>query len=359
MDSPVKLAIQCLLFGACCLLPMSSRAADSWRVFTDTSGRHMVAKILRVETEQVTFELKSNGQHVTLAMDKLCAGDALYVLQYHEPTEADRASAAAAAAASAASSAAAASELYPRSRKEIEAGIKEIAKRPRPKELSAEVHEATKQLNIYRFLCGVPFAVVGDVECSKNAGSAAIACREAGTISHSLGHFTDHCNLSTMGNMAATVAQYMEDGGDNNREARGHRAWCLNPPMGKVGFGSGGKSFSAMWCMDNSGTAQKGTWAYPGKGFFPLQYFHGNAWSFYGLDCGANPKVEIFRLAKRPEQPLPATGDIPGHEVKVRHVSHAMMNGLNFEPAEPAKHGIYWVRISSESIHEGYLVELF
>ena len=348
---------------------MSSRAAESWRVFTDTSGRRMIAKILRVETEQVILELKSNSQQVTIAIDQLCAGDALFVLQYHEPAESEHppttaatastAATAASAAAGVTPSAAAASQFYPRSRKEIEVGIKEIAKRARPKELSAEVHEATKQLNIYRFLCSVPSTVKGDVECTKNAGEAALACKAAGTISHSLGHFTDHCNLSTMGNMAATVGQYIEDSGDNNREARGHRAWCLNPPMGKVGFGSGGKGFSAMWCMDNSGTPQKGTWAYPGKGFFPLQYVHGNAWSLYGLASTANPKVEIFRLAKRPDQPFPATGDIPGHEVKVRHISNAMMNGLNFEPAEPAKRGIYWVRISCEGVHEGYLVELY
>jgi len=335
---------------------MPGRAADSWRAFTDTSGRRMVAKILRVEAEQVIFELKSNGAQVTIAMDQLSAGDALFVLKYQEPVQPERPSASAAGAPVAAL---AASQLYPRSRKEIEMGIKEIVKRPKPKELSAEVYEATKQLNIYRFLCGVPFNVKGDVECSKNAGDAALACKEAGTLAHTLGHSTDHCNLSTVGNMAATIAQYMEDGGANNREARGHRAWCINPPMGKVGFGSGGKSFSAMWCMDDSGTAQQGSWAYPGKGLFPLQFFHGNAWSVYGVNSSANPKVEIFRLAKRPEQPLPATGDIPGHVVKVLHVSRAMMDGVNFEPAEPAKRGIYWVRISSESTHEGYLVELY
>jgi len=165
-----------------------------------------------------------------------------------------------------------------------------------------------------------------------------------GTISHSLGHSTEKCNLSTMGNMVATVSQLMEDGGDTNRDGHGHRGWCLNPPMGKVGFGSGGKSFSAMWCMDGSGKSRKGIWAYPGTGLFPLEYVHGNAWSFYGIDA-TNPKVEMFRLAKRPEQPFAAAADIPGHMIKVPHVSRAMMNGINFEPAEPAKRGIYWVRV--------------
>ena len=346
------------------MIPMPSRAADDWHTFTDLSGRRMVAKVLRVDNEVLVAELKSNGQQVSIAFDKLSPGDVMFALQHSsgtppevkpEPTPTP----AAAAPATTPASGTDASHLYPRTRKEIEAGIKEIAKRPKPKDLSNEVHEATKQLNIYRFLCGVPYDVKGDVECSKSAEDAALACKQAGTISHSLGHSTDRCNLSSMGNIAATVAQYMEDGGANNRDGRGHRAWCLNPPMGKVGFGSGGKSFSAMWCMDGSGKAQNGPWAYPGMGLFPLEFMHGNAWSLYGVDGTSVPKVEIVRLAKRPEQPFPATGDIPGHVVKVVHVSRAMMNGINFEPAEPAKRGIYWVRVSGEGWHEGYVVELF
>ncbi len=341
----------------------------------------MVAKILKVEAEQVILELKTNGEHVTIAMDKLSAGDAVYVLQHsgaegtlpltrppvwppprlpvRPPSPAGTEPLTIPAAPAAAASASAAGQIYPRTRKEIEAGIKEITKRPRPPELSADVHEATKQLNIYRFLCGLSCDVKGDVECSKNATDAAMACRQAGTVSHDLGHSTDRCNLSTMGNAVASVAQFMEDGGGNNRDGRGHRAWCLNPPMGKVGFGSASKSFSAMWCMDESGTSAQGTWAYPGKGLFPVQYVHGSAWSFYGVDSATIPKVEVFRLSKRPEEPLPPTGDIAGHEIKVLHVSRAMMNGFNFEPADPAKRGIYWVRITSESLHEGYLVELY
>ncbi len=344
------------------MIPIPCRAADDWHTFTDLSGRRMVGKVLRVDAEVVVVELKGNSQQVSIPFDKLSPGDVMYALQHSDgPTPAAKPQPAPDATAPAATPAGAtdASHLYPRTRKEIEAGIKEIAKRPKPKDLSSEVHEATKQLNIFRFLCGVPSNVKGDMEFSKNAEDAALACKQAGNISHSLGHSTDHCNLSSMGNMVATVAQYIEDGGDNNRDGRGHRAWCLNPPMGKVGFGSGGKAFSAMWCMDGSGTPQKGTWSYPGMGMFPLEYMRGNAWSLYGIDGTILPKVEIVRLAKRPEQPFPATGDIPGHVVKVVHVSRAMMNGINFEPAEPAKRGIYWVRVTSESLHEGYVVELF
>jgi len=63
-------------------------------------------------------------------------------------------------------------------------------------------------------------------------------------------------------------------------------------------------------------------------------------------------------LPKRPERSLPATGEISGHSLKINHVSLGM-NAINFEPEEPAKRGIYWVRINGGGIHEGYLVELY
>jgi len=88
----------------------------------------------------------------------------------------------------------------------------------------------------------------------------------------------------------------------------------------------------------------------------------GNAWSLYGAgvpDTADNVKIQIFRLSKRPEKPFSATADIPGREIAVNHVSKAMMNGINFEPEEPAKRGIYWVIARGGGVRESYLVELY
>jgi hypothetical protein len=67
---------------------------------------------------------------------------------------------------------------------------------------------------------------------------------------------------------------------------------------------------------------------------------------------------EIEKRPKRPDHSLPASGEIPGRQIKINHVSLGM-NAINFEPEEPAKRGIYWVRISGGGVHEGYLVELY
>ena len=356
-----------LLFGWLLLIPGLCHAADTWRTFTDDKGRKMIAKILHVEASFVVVELKADGRQIPLDFEKLSEADVAFLQKYKsaantaKPTDPATDSRDGAADETAPDGEPQTGRLYPRTRKEIQDGIREIEKRPKPKTLSKEVHEATNKLNIYRFLCGVPAIVEGDPEFSKNAEDAALACKQNGGLSHAIGHSTDKCNLSTIGNVVGCVSQFMEDGGANNRDARGHRAWCLNARMGKVGFGSGGDSYSAMWCMDGSGKAIRDTWSYPGKGLFPLEYMHGNAWSLYGAGQPSSVdklKVEVFRLSKRPEHSLPSSGDIPGREIKVNHVSLGM-NAINFEPEEPNKRGIYWVRINGGGVRDGYLVELF
>ena len=68
--------------------------------------------------------------------------------------------------------------------------------------------------------------------------------------------------------------------------------------------------------------------------------------------------MEIYRLPGRPDKPYGASAEIPGKKIEVNHVSVGM-NALNFEPSEPVRRGVYWVRISGGGLHEGYLVELF
>ena len=350
---------RCLFIGFLCLtLPLL--ASTEWRTFTDQRDRKIVAKVISVGDDFALLELKSNGRQSAVPFEVLSEADVEYL------TSLDLDSADSATADKDRSSDPEDIEpnrLYPRSKQEIRDGIRQIAKTPVPEGLSREVHEAVKSLNIYRFLCGVSYDVEGDPTFSKNAEAAAKACERNGGLSHDIGHHTDRCNLASDGNMLNSVAQYIEDSGDNNREARGHRAWCLNPPMGKVGFGSAGAQYSAMWCMDGSGTSKvKNFWTYPGRGFFPLEYMHGNAWSVYVQEEVPDVKkisVEVFRLTNRPESPLPMSGEIEGKPIAVNFVSKSLLNGINFEPAKPAEKGIYWVRIKGGGLRIGYVVELY
>lgn len=350
---------RCFFIGVLCFI-QPLLASSEWRTFTDQRDRKIVAKVISVGDDFALLELKSNGRQSAVPFAVLCEADVEYL------TSLDLDSADSATADKDRSSDPEDIEpnrLYPRSKQEIRDGIRQIAKTPVPEGLSREVHEAVKSLNIYRFLCGVSYDVEGDPTFSKNAEAAAKACERHGGLSHDIGHHTDRCNLASDGSMLNSVAQYIEDSGDNNREARGHRAWCLNPPMGKVGFGSAGAQYSAMWCMDGSGKSKvKNFWTYPGRGFFPLEFMHGNAWSVYFQEEVPDVKkisVEVFRLTKRPESPLPMSGEIEGKPIAVNFVSKSLLNGINFEPAKPADKGIYWVRIKGGGLRIGYVVELY
>lgn len=339
-------------------IPLLGFSAEEWRSFTSIDGRKMEARIVTVKADSVVVDLKSNLSQVTIDFKKLSKEDVKFLKKHGQGAAT---SPEAAADGTPPDGEPGVGKLYPRSKEEIRDGIREIEKQPKPDEVSKEVHKATQLLNIYRFLSGVPSDVQADAAFSKCATDAALACKQNGGLAHTLGHSTNKCNLSSVPNVIASVSQYMEDSGANNREIRGHRAWCLNPPMGKVGFGSGGDAFSAMWCMDNSGKSIRGSWAYPGKGLYPLEYLHGNAWSLYGAGKpGAlgKLKVEVFKLQKRPEKAFTAKAEIPGRVVKVNHVSIGM-NAVNFEPEDYNKRGVYWVRVSGGDIREGYLVELF
>jgi hypothetical protein len=322
----------------------------------------MQAKILRVTGDAVVVELRANGKQMPISFDLLSKEDVDFLRDYKSPEATAAPAAAAAGGDESTDGDVTANRVYPRTKAEIQDGIREIEKRAKPANIDKDVHEATQLLNIYRFLCGVPSEVDPDETFSKNATLAAEACKKKGGLSHTIGSFTDRCNLSSIGSVVASVSQYIEDPGPNNRDARGHREWCLNPPMGKVGFGSGGDSYSAMWCMDNSGKKRpRDSWTYPGKGLFPLKYMHGNAWSLYGIEkpkSASEVTVEVFRLSKRPEKPFSANEDIDGQVVKVNHVSLGM-GSINFEPEDPAKRGTYWVRVKGGGVSEGWLVELY
>jgi hypothetical protein len=336
-------------------LPTLLHSADAWRTFTDTGGRTLVASVVKVEETYAVLKLKRNGREATVSFDKLSEEDIEFLTNY-VPAEA------ASETAEPEDDEPAAGRLYPRTKEEIRETIREIEDRPRPDDISKDVHKATQLLNIYRYLCGIPYDVEADAELSAKSEDAAKACEEHGGLSHDIGHSTNRCNLAQGGGMVSSVAQYIDDAGDNNREQRGHRAWCLNPPMDKVGFGEAGGGYSAMWCMESGGKSIKDSWAYPGKGLFPLEYMHGNAWSLYGAGVPKSideVKVRVFKLSSRPDKPFSANADIPGREIPVNYVSKASMNGINFEPEEPAKRGIYWVTVNGGGLRESYLVELY
>ena len=96
-----------------------------------------------------------------------------------------------------------------------------------------------------------------------------LGCRGAGS-----------CNLYRgPSTLTSAVIGWVEDPGTSNTSVLGHRRWCLNPEMGKTGFGFAG-GFCAMYCFDSSGTGTQKNIAWPAENM-PIEYFRGGSsvWS--------------------------------------------------------------------------------
>jgi SLA1 homology domain 1, SHD1 len=373
------------LFTLLCLSP--APAEESFRSWNTARGLKFDAKFISADADKVTVK-KKDGKTVTIPRDELLPLDARYVEGVEKggsapapSTTPSRPSPAPVPAPGGGQTPPPPSpsaggddtpddipgepekgKLYPRAKDEIRSTLRTILARDKPKDLaSKEVWEAICRLNAHRYLAGVSWNVGTQPNMNDGAQDASVACAKAGTISHSLGHSTDKCNLS-MGrsDMASTVNGYIDDGGDNNRAARGHRRWCLNPPMQNAGFGREG-IFSAMWCMDSGGTKTRDFWTWPGRGLFPLEYFSGNSWSFYSPgSLPAETKVRMWKLHGRPQQSIPWGEEPKGKEIEIGY-THQYDNTINFEPDPKylGRRGVFWVRVQGRGLREQYVVEMF
>jgi hypothetical protein len=323
--------------------------------FTDKEGRSFEGEIVSVDKEAESFQVTMSGRRgvATVPFAKLILRDLDFVKKWTQPATAPMEP----------DESKFPPSLYPRTKDEIKARIKEIRDIAATEGIEKDQQDTINELNVYRFLSGVPDEVEADQKMIEQATDAAIACEKHGGLSHDIGHSTNLSNLAMGGSMFSSVRQYINDSGANNRENRGHRRWCLNPPMGKTGFGAE-KRYSAMISMDSSGGGKiRDSWAYPGKGFFPNEYMHGNGWSLYLKEKAPPAKdltVEVYELSSRPERPFSNSEDIPGKALPVEFVS-TYVNAINFEPSpDPITgRGIYWVRIKGSGVREGYLVELY
>lgn len=336
---------------------------------TNKDGRSIEVRILKVEDSAVIVQLPADKRVMPIELAKLADDDVEYLREIRalsDPVWGKR-QMDIPPAPSAASwiEPPVGGAYYTRTRKEIEAGIARILARTAPTGVAAPIQASENALNVYRFLCGVPYEVRADPLLNDRAREAALACERAGRSGHDHGHFTDSCNITTDIGEPSVVYRAIEDSGDNNRGLLGHRAWALHPPMAKTGFGAGDKAFATMWVLDSSGAPASGTWSYPSPGLFPLRYLHGDGWSFYGApDPGKveNVKVEVHRLHQRTIEPLSPRDPLPGLALKLPHLGISRPTGvaaINFEVERPFRHGSYAVRIRIGEWMNQYVVELY
>lgn len=329
--------------------------ASDWHTFTDTKGRQMVGQVKAIYGETAEVKLKRNFSTVTLRFSQLSEEDREYLKKWNEgnldpgqegengmtETAVDR--------------------YHPRNKSDIKARIREISARKAPDGIDSAQQDAVNELNVYRYLCGINDNVTAHKEWIDRAQQAAEACQQNDKISHGLGSYTEKCNLSNgMPTVASTVKQYVTDAGANNREARGHRMWCLSPGLGRTGFGKKGR-YSAMYVADKTGSKKpRDDWSYPGMGFFPLDRLHHNAWTYFSTEnLPQDLSVEVYKIRTAPERPYSKSEEIPGKKLPTEYIK-VLRNRVNFEPMQQTVgRGTYWVRVKSKGFHAGYLVDLY
>lgn len=155
---------------------------------------------------------------------------------------------------------------------------------------------ALLRLRMYRFLCGLPQAELAlDRELNDDALAAADICRRLEKLSHAPDNpglpeaeyqrargAACKCNLSFgRGNLTKAIDLWMDDSDAHNLSRLGHRRWCLNPKMLKLGLGRA-DDFCAMWAFDNNRTPapEYDFISFPPPGFVPVDFFGSTyAWS--------------------------------------------------------------------------------
>lgn len=171
-----------------------------------------------------------------------------------------------------------------------------IPKHPGENNSQQDREDAVRLLMEYRMIAGIPFANLKLDELYNAHAEAAVALlKDIGRLDHTpknpgwpedqykFGYIgTSRSNLA-MGRASnvRSVRMYMDDSDPSNIGAVGHRRWCLNPYMGKVGFAADG-GFSAMMAHDGS-RQDVGPWefvAHPAAGLHPASHFSpSHAWS--------------------------------------------------------------------------------
>jgi hypothetical protein len=200
---------------------------------------------------------------------------------------------------------------------------------------AAEREAALRRLKAYRALCAVQFEAITLVPgWNELCDAAAEICCLNGELSHTpprpsgvndaryrqAQEGAANSNLAVTSELPGSVDNYMDDSDTSNIGRIGHRRWCLNPSMGKTGFGKY-KTYCAMWSTDESGAGARGIDAvlYPPAGWCPVDMFaRERAFSISLLHAGA-PKPQDLHVSIRPLD----DDWLPGKSLTIDHVAVA------------------------------------
>lgn len=211
--------------------------------------------------------------------------------------------------------------LTTRSLEDIRKALAEINTAPDKKldSVGKERALALQRLHSYRYLAGIPHELELDDELNRFSEGAAKVCAKLGRLDHNPknpGLPEEEYKIGLKGaqssnlgvgqpNLARCVDSWMDDSDAGNIDRLGHRRWCINPTMRKVGFGRFA-TYSAMYTFDMSrkDVPDYDYVSWPPRGLVPGDYFKPTqAWN-----VSLNPKkykkpgdtaaAKVYRLDK-------------------------------------------------------------
>ena len=167
-------------------------------------------------------------------------------------------------------------------------------------------------LNNIRYIAGLNYDVVLDDGFNEECQAGALINKINGSISHYPQQPSDMsdemyqlaykgCNESNIAWGYSTLNKcivfgWMSDDDDGNISRVGHRAWCLNPTMGKTGFGVVDNYYN-MHSFDGSHTSSVKNISWPAQNM-PVEYFEKNMpWSIFtgSSETASDVKVTLTR----------------------------------------------------------------
>ena len=167
-------------------------------------------------------------------------------------------------------------------------------------------------LNNIRYIAGLNYDVALDDGFNEECQAGALINKINGSISHYPQQPSDMsdemyqlaykgCNESNIAWGYSTLNKcivfgWMSDDDDGNISRVGHRAWCLNPTMGKTGFGVVDNYYN-MHSFDGSHTSSVKNISWPAQNM-PVEYFEKNMpWSVFtgSSETASDVKVTLTR----------------------------------------------------------------
>ena len=167
-------------------------------------------------------------------------------------------------------------------------------------------------LNNIRYIAGLNYDVALDDGFNEECQAGALINKINGSISHYPQQPSDMsdemyqlaykgCNESNIAWGYSTLNKcivfgWMSDDDDGNISRVGHRAWCLNPTMGKTGFGVVDNYYN-MHSFDGSHTSSVKNISWPAQNM-PVEYFEKNMpWSIFtgSSETASDVKVTLTR----------------------------------------------------------------